>query len=252
MKKYKSYFLEGKKQAFQLLKSKLSDLGQSEHNFIINRLISLDPTSPQNKYLELLTKAFIGFHTQLSQNGLKSFRNNTNQFIERLNDFTVKDLLEDIEYRKLKIDSKKVIDLPFKIKNITGIDMDIDCMVSLIEGSIPLIKDHSVKRVYTEDDGRRYYLILENRKTFETLSFKKGIPDRILLMDKKGKKKIEVYIVKYHWKNNTIYYRKLNLIDEQAKINLDITFSDINMNKAVSLMTETDIAIPQGTKIIRY
>ena len=140
----------------------------------------------------------------------------------------------------------------FRIKNITGIDMDIDCMVSLIEGSIPLIKNHSVKQVYTEDNGHRYYLILENSKTFETLSFKKGMPDRILFMDKKGNKKIEVYIDKYHWGRNSIYYKKLHLIDEQAKINLNITFSNITINEAVSIMTETDIAIPQGTKIIRY
>lgn len=121
MKEYKPFFLlEGKQQAIQILKK---DVPPEDMNTVISDLSDIDPTSPQNKYLELLAKIYLPFRAQLIRKSRVEEGEDDHDFIFSFTDILVhkndiKTKLADIEKRNLKLNTKKITDIDSFIKEV--------------------------------------------------------------------------------------------------------------------------------------
>lgn len=101
MRIYKRIFKEGKQQAIQLFIK--NGWENHEAKYVIDRLIDYDPTTPQNKYLELFAKIVLSYKNS-KLIGYETFSS----------DFEKNELyskLADIEKRNLKLDIKKIADI---------------------------------------------------------------------------------------------------------------------------------------------
>ena len=88
--------------------------------------------------------------------------------------------------KRLFIEDIKTIDIKKYIDINTNINMKL--FSDLLAGKVPIIRSYSVKQVLTEksdksDKDESSYLILENKRYFETISFKNRIPDKNRLKD---------------------------------------------------------------------
>jgi hypothetical protein len=136
------------------------------------------------------------------------------------------------------------------ISSFIGLPIDLPVLIDLAQGKIPLIADYRVKQIVSEEAEERTYLIVENDRCFQTISFKKDRPDRIMFITKTGQHKIEFYINKYHRDGDARYYRNISLLLESQKLNLEISFSRITMNAPVRVKTEKDISLPKDVRIV--
>jgi hypothetical protein len=100
--RYKRFFIEGKQQAIQLLKKvKLSD---TQIKAVLETFELLDPTTPKNKYFEVLTKILIDY---MMTNGDNLFYS-VSQLEKDFTEYNTKEKIKSIEKRNLKIDLTKI------------------------------------------------------------------------------------------------------------------------------------------------
>jgi len=136
------------------------------------------------------------------------------------------------------------------LKNYFSLDADFKLLYSLLTGKIPLIKNYDFKQGYKK--GRGSLLQLENSETYEIVSFKKrNIPDRFSILQKKSKEKFEIYIRKYYKKNNSIFFKKISIINLNSKMEIDITFHNTKLNIPLKVKTIDKLKIPGKISIIK-
>jgi hypothetical protein len=149
--------------------------------------------------------------------------------------------------KKLYVDNVKTIDLA----NYGGVSMNFDLLYSLVTGAIPLIPDYTVKQGLTGNDGKESMLIVENARFFETISFNGNDPDKIKLIDKNTREKLELYMKKPITQGESLFFSNVMIIAQSARIRLDITFSRIRLNAPLKVKTIQDARLPGNLKIIQ-
>ncbi len=149
--------------------------------------------------------------------------------------------------KKMFVDSFKKIDLA----NYGGISIDFSLFHDLITGIIPLISGYSVKQGLAANNGKGSMLILENPRYYETISFQGKDPDKILLVNKKTRDRLEIYVKKPVVQGNCRIYSNVMIVAQTARLRLDITFKRIQLNAPVKVKTVKDIKLPDGLQIIQ-
>ena len=149
--------------------------------------------------------------------------------------------------KKMFVDSSKTIDLA----NYGGVTIDFDMFHDIITGSIPLITGYSVKQGLSANDGKGSLLILENPKYFQTISFQGNDPDKILLINKKTREKLEIYVKKPFTQGAGRIYSNIMIVAQGVRLRLDITFKKIRLNAPVKVKTVKDIKLPDNLKVIQ-
>ena len=99
---------EGKKQASQMLKKRFH---KEEIKEILNQFEKFDPSSPKNKYIEVLTKVWVGLLPKKDMD-MDMIWDQLASFIQSLNSYGIKNKIKSIEERHLKVENLN------KIKNI--------------------------------------------------------------------------------------------------------------------------------------
>jgi hypothetical protein len=153
--------------------------------------------------------------------------------------------------KKLFLDNEDRISL----RNYTNIDLNFKFLSGLIMGIIPLIDNYAIKQSLTEkgepaDKSREFYIILENDDLFETISIKNNLPDKILLVNKRSKEKVEFYLEEPQYKNNILYYKNIRFISQNSGDKINLKFSNIKYNISIDLKDASYIKIPKDVKVI--
>ncbi len=150
------------------------------------------------------------------------------------------------------VDKKLVKDnaATINLRNYNNIDIDYPIIYDLLTGVIPLIKNYSVKQGLAKSDGNKSYLILENDKTYQTISFYKNYPDRIKLVRKKNKRICEIYLKKRMSQDNGYFFRRIVMIEKAADVRIALTFKSLKLNSPVKVKTVKDLKLPRDAKII--
>jgi hypothetical protein len=149
--------------------------------------------------------------------------------------------------KKLYADNIKTINLA----NYGGISIDFRMFQDLITGVIPLITGYSVKQGLADNNGKGSMLILENPGFYETISFQGNDPDKILLINKTTREKLEIYVKNPVAQGTSRIYSNIMIISHSVPLRLEVTFKKIQLNTPVKVKTIKDLKLPDGLKIIQ-
>jgi len=106
---------EGKKQAMGRL---LKFMDKSQATILIKELEKLDPTSPKNKYLEMLTRVYLEWIDTRIDIDEKSIREDLAKFKRIYKDDDIHKKLQSIEKRNLKLDINKIFHMGLLITEV--------------------------------------------------------------------------------------------------------------------------------------
>jgi hypothetical protein len=153
--------------------------------------------------------------------------------------------------KALYIENINKIDL----KAYTNFNLDFNLISDLLCGKIPVIKLYRVyKGLESETDpvikGNKL-IILENDEFFETISFSKDVPDKILWVNKNSKERIELYLRRPVLKDNFLFYQEAKIISRKSDLNILIQFSSIKFNVPVDPENITKRKYPKDMNIIK-
>lgn len=149
--------------------------------------------------------------------------------------------------KKLVLDDRKTID----IRNYINLNLDYYLLYDLFRGSIPVLKDYRVRKGLSSADRKTSYLIIENDEYYETLSFQGNTPDKLLIIHRNSKEKIELYLRGFSQKGKSRYFKKIRIVADQNDLRLDFTFRGTRINVPVKVRTIESIKVPRGVKVIR-
>jgi hypothetical protein len=150
----------------------------------------------------------------------------------------------------LYIDNIKTINLKF----YSNLDLDFNLISDLSHGRIPVIKDFSVVKGLESGSnsggGDNKFIILENNKYYETISFKGDLADKILWMNKDTKEKVEVYLEKPLKDQDILFYKLVRIVSLKNDLKITINFNDVKFNVPVDMEKIAKIELPKDVKII--
>ncbi len=149
--------------------------------------------------------------------------------------------------KKLVLDNRKTIN----IRNYMDLNMDYYLVYDLFRGAIPVLKNYRVKKGLTSADGKSSYLIIENSEYFETISFRGDTPDKLLIIRKDNKEKIELYVKGFTIKGKSRYYKNIRIVAKKSDLRLDFMFKGTRINIPVKVRTIESIRVPGSVEIIR-
>ena len=149
--------------------------------------------------------------------------------------------------KKMYVDDARTINLA----NYGGFSINFDILYDLATGTIPLLHDCRIKQGLIAKEESTTLLILENAGYIETISFNENVPDKILLIDKNTKEKLEIYIKKIIQQGASRFFSSLKIISKENSVSLDITFHRILLNNPVRVKTIKDIKLPENLQIIK-
>jgi hypothetical protein len=151
--------------------------------------------------------------------------------------------------KKLLIDNINTINL----KNYLDLDLEFTLLYRFITGAIPVIENYQIREGLIakakEKKDDEVYIILENDRYFETISFKKDLPNKILL--KTSKEKAEFYLEKPCCKDNRLSYKSIKFVSTTSGHRIIIRMNSWKDNVKVSPRSISQLRLPRGTKVIR-
>ena len=148
--------------------------------------------------------------------------------------------------RKLFIDSAEKI----RFSSYAGFPVDFTFVYNLLTGGVPVIEGGSAVKALGEEGSDSYHLILENSDYYQNIFFEKSIPERILVIHKKSKEKIEVYIKAYRKKGESIFFNKLRIVVPGSDFSLNLNFTRTRLNEPVKIDPFTPEKV-KGAETIR-
>jgi len=148
------------------------------------------------------------------------------------------------------VDKKMFIDdaRTFNLANYGGASLGYDLLRDMATGTFPLIRGYSVKQGLAANSGNGSMLILQNSDYNETISFRNGSPDRILLTNRKTNEKIEVYVRKILAQGDSVFFSDLMIVSGGGRLRLEINFNKVQLNAPVKVKTIKDVTIPGNVK----
>lgn len=149
--------------------------------------------------------------------------------------------------KKMYVDDAKTINLA----NYGGFNINFNILFDLSTGTIPLLRDCRIRQGLIAKEEATSLLILENPGYIETISFNENVPDKILLIDKNTKDKLEIYIKKITRQGASRFFSGLKIIAKENSITLDITFNRVLLNNQVRVKTIKDIKLPENLQVIK-
>lgn len=142
-----------------------------------------------------------------------------------------------------------------KLSNYTSLDLDYRIIAAISVGRIPLLEGYTVRQGLTAKadkpgKGEELFLILENEASFETISFRKDIPDKILLLNKTTKERFEIYLENPYQKDQTLFYRSARFISHNTGDRITLTFKNFRHNFPLDPNTITRVNLPRDVRVI--
>ncbi|MFH0976590.1 MAG: hypothetical protein V1874_12480 [Spirochaetota bacterium] len=140
------------------------------------------------------------------------------------------------------------------LKNYTNFDIDFDLVSDLSTGKIPLIKNYSIVKGLEHEDAsgneNNKLIIINNKEYYETISFMREIPDKILWMNKTTKEKIEVYLYDPLKRDKLLFYKTIKIVSLSSDLKITIRFNSIKFNLPANPENIVKIKLAKDTKVI--
>lgn len=146
--------------------------------------------------------------------------------------------------KKIFIDDTRTFDLA----NYGGASLDYGLLYDIATGTFPLIRGYSVKEGLAANNGNGSMLILQNNEYYETISFKDSMPDKILLINRKTREKIEVYLKKIVTQGDSVFFSNILVVPGGNGLRVEINFNRVRLNTPVKVKTIKEMSIPANVK----
>jgi hypothetical protein len=146
--------------------------------------------------------------------------------------------------KKIFVDDARTFDLA----NYGGASLEYGLLYDIATGTFPLIRGYSVKEGLAANSGNTSMLIVQNSGFYETISFKDGTPDKILLINRKTREKIEVYVKKIVTQGDSVFFSNMMIVAGGRGLRLEINFNKVRLNTPVKVKTIKEMTIPANVK----
>jgi hypothetical protein len=134
--------------------------------------------------------------------------------------------------------------------NYSGFPLDFDFVYTLFTGGIPLIKNITSVKSLGEGSGDSFHLIAESGEYFQNIYFKKDMPERILVIHKMSREKIEIYLQAHRVKDKSYFFHRIRIVVPGADSSFNINFAGTRMNLPVRIDPFRPESV-RGAEIIR-
>lgn len=128
--------------------------------------------------------------------------------------------------KKLLVDDVNRID----IFRYTGFQTSFDLMYTLLTGGIPVLKDSRVTKCVAGSEPDSYNLVLENTGYMQNIYFKGEIPERIMIIHKATKDRMEIYLKSRITKDKSVFYKNIRIVAPGRNISANINFISPSLN----------------------
>lgn len=128
--------------------------------------------------------------------------------------------------KKLLVDDVNRID----IYRYTGFQTSFDLMYTLLTGGIPILNDSRVTNCVAGSEPDSYNLVLENTGYMQNIYFKDGNPERIMIIHKSTKDRMEIYLKSRITKGKSVFYRNIRIVAPEKNISANINFLSPSLN----------------------
>lgn len=132
--------------------------------------------------------------------------------------------------KRLLVDNVNRID----ISRYTGFNTSFDLMYSLLTGGIPMLKDSKVTNCIAGDGSDSYNLVLENSEYMQNIYFRAGVPERIMIIHKTTKDRMEIYLKSRITKDRSVFYKNIRIVAPERNISVNINFSSTVLNSEIN------------------
>ncbi len=152
----------------------------------------------------------------------------------------------------LVIDNTETIQL----SDYMPVSVDYSFLRQMFTSRIPMIQDYKINRVLIprKKDGSttsEIFIIIENDRYYETITFKDNLPTRILLVEKGKKKKYEFYYAEPAQKNKKFGFKGIEFVEPDTGNKLDIHFTKYKTNRSISRSRITRLDVKNNAKVFR-
>lgn len=129
------------------------------------------------------------------------------------------------------------------------LENNINFIINFSLGKISLIKNYQVKKLVTKSK-REQYLLLENNKYYQTISFKNNMPNKVLFINKQNKEKLEIFFYNKTKIGNYSFFKKIKAFAQKSRNRLTINFYRIKTDIKLNEKNIFRLKVPKGVKNI--
>jgi len=148
--------------------------------------------------------------------------------------------------RKLYEDTFDKIVFP----DYSGFPLEFDFVYTLFTGGIPVIKNVTSVKSLGEERGDTFHLILESGEYFQNIYFKKDLPERILVIHKISREKIEIYLQAHRVKDKSFFFNRIRIVVPKIDTSINFSFTRTRLNEPVRIDPFRPDSI-KGAEVIR-
>ena len=149
--------------------------------------------------------------------------------------------------KKLLIDNVNSIDL----YRYTGFQTDFALMHTLLTGGIPLLRDSVITKCVAGSETDSFNLVLENGDYMENIYFRKNVPERIMIIHKVTKDKMEIYLKSRVTRDKSSFFKSIRIVAPGKNISVNIKFSSTTLNGKIRAEKFKPGKIKKGVTVIR-
>lgn len=131
--------------------------------------------------------------------------------------------------KKLLVDDVNRID----IYRYTGFQTSFDLIYTLLTGGIPMLSDSRVTKCVAGSEADSYNLVLENTDYMQNIYFKSGIPERIMIIHKTTRDRMEIYLKSRITKDKSVFYKSIRIVAPEKNISANINFLSPSLNAEI-------------------
>ena len=148
--------------------------------------------------------------------------------------------------KKLFVESMRGIDLG----DYGGPSMAMDIVLSLATGNIPLLAGYRVKQGLRENNGEGTMLLLENPRYYQTVSFRNGLPDKVLIIDRETRERFEIYFKKRINSGDVSYVEQMVMVASQTGLRIDLRLKSVRTGGSIKVPRARDMKLPPDVRTI--
>ncbi len=143
----------------------------------------------------------------------------------------------DILYFSYPAEKKLLVDNVNRINlyRYIGFQTDFIMLYTLFTGGIPLVRDGRVTKCVAGDEPESYNLVLENDEYMQNIHFVKKVPDKIMIISKATKDKMEIYLKSQITKDKSIFYKNIRIVAPEKNLSVNIKFSGTKLNGSLKI-----------------
>jgi len=133
----------------------------------------------------------------------------------------------------------------------TGFKTEYKLLYTLLTGGIPLLENYTLYKCLYDEKAKGYNLLIQNDDFFENIFFNGDVPEKILIMHKKSRDKMEIYLKSHVKKDKSIFFRKCRIVVPEINVSININFLKPVLNTAVPVEKLNPDKLPGKVEIIK-